>query len=175
MGLRRLQSMLKQLLPSIRATLVLAVLTGLIFPLAITGIAQAVTHGDYDVHPGIDRQDEVGILGRSFAKMITSLRDKAELEELYEQMAAKAEERGAARASEPARSSANPRSKTCAAGRARRKATTRSRFRFARLSSSSVPGRKRRSTVSRFAWSVAATYAGGQRASQASGLRAAME
>src|SRR6266542_354093 len=68
----------------------------------LAGIAQAVTHGDYDVHPGIDRQDEVGILGRSFAKMITSLRDKAELEELYEQMAAKSEERGAARVSEPA-------------------------------------------------------------------------
>src|SRR4029079_6578308 len=69
----------------------------------LAGIAQAVTHGDYDVHPGIDRQDEVGILGRSFAKMITSLRDKAELEELYEQMAAKSEEREAVRKSEPAK------------------------------------------------------------------------
>ena len=69
----------------------------------LAGIAQAVTHGDYDVHPRIEGQDEVGILGRSFAKMITSLRDKAELEELYEQMAAKSEERGAARASEPAK------------------------------------------------------------------------
>jgi eukaryotic-like serine/threonine-protein kinase len=69
----------------------------------LAGVAQAVTHGDYDVHPAIDSQDEVGILGRSFAKMITSLRDKAELEELYEQMAAKSEERGAARASEPAK------------------------------------------------------------------------
>ncbi|HEY6138438.1 MAG TPA: protein kinase [Thermoanaerobaculia bacterium] len=69
----------------------------------LAGIAQAVTHGDYDVHPAIDRQDEVGILGRSFAKMITSLRDKAELEELYEQMAAKSEEREAVRKSEPAK------------------------------------------------------------------------
>jgi len=69
----------------------------------LAGIAQAVTHGDYDVHPGIDRQDEVGILGRSFAKMITSLRDKAELEELYEQMAARSEEREAIRKSEPAK------------------------------------------------------------------------
>ena len=69
----------------------------------LAGVAQAVTHGDYDVHPGIDRQDEVGILGRSFAKMITALRDKAELEELYEQMAAKSEEREAVRKSEPAK------------------------------------------------------------------------
>jgi serine/threonine-protein kinase len=69
----------------------------------LAAVAQAVTHGDYDVHPGIDRQDEVGILGRSFAKMITALRDKAELEELYEQMAARSEEREAARKVEPAK------------------------------------------------------------------------
>jgi len=62
----------------------------------LAGIAQAVTGGDYTVHPPIDRSDEVGILGRSFAKMITALRDKAEIEELYEQMAAKSEEREAA-------------------------------------------------------------------------------
>jgi HAMP domain-containing protein/predicted Ser/Thr protein kinase len=68
----------------------------------LAGIAQAVTAGDYSVHPGIDRQDEVGILGRSFAKMITSLRDKAELEELYEQMAARSEQRDAVRTLEPA-------------------------------------------------------------------------
>jgi len=61
----------------------------------LAGIAQAVTAGDLSVHPEMDRSDEVGILGRSFAKMITSLRDKSELEELYEQMAAKAEEREA--------------------------------------------------------------------------------
>ena len=60
-------------------------------------VAQAVTAGDYTVHPKIEqRGDEVGILGRSFEKMITSLRDKAELEELYEQMAARSEEREAA-------------------------------------------------------------------------------
>ena len=59
----------------------------------LAGIAQAVTGGDYAVHPPIDRSDEVGILGRSFAKMITALRDKAEIEELYEQMAAKSQER----------------------------------------------------------------------------------
>jgi serine/threonine-protein kinase len=69
----------------------------------LAGIAQAVTAGDYDVHPNVDRSDEVGILGRSFAKMITALRDKAELEELYEQMAAKTKEREAApaRVAEP--------------------------------------------------------------------------
>jgi HAMP domain-containing protein/predicted Ser/Thr protein kinase len=72
----------------------------------LAGIAQAVTAGDYSVQPAIDRSDEVGILGRSFAKMITALRDKAELEELYEQMAAKSKEREAAapvRVIEPAR------------------------------------------------------------------------
>ena len=70
----------------------------------LAGLAQAVTAGDYDVHPTIDRADEVGILGRSFAKMITALRDKAELEELYETMAAKSKEReavAAPRAVEP--------------------------------------------------------------------------
>jgi serine/threonine-protein kinase len=69
-------------------------------------IAQAVTAGDYTVHPPIDRTDEVGILGRSFAKMITALRDKAEIEELYEQMAARSQEReavGAPRQNEAAK------------------------------------------------------------------------
>jgi serine/threonine-protein kinase len=61
----------------------------------LASIAQSVTGGDYSVHPPIDRSDEVGILGRSFAKMITSLRDKAEIEELYEQMAARSQEREA--------------------------------------------------------------------------------
>ncbi|HEX8619521.1 MAG TPA: HAMP domain-containing protein, partial [Thermoanaerobaculia bacterium] len=53
----------------------------------LAGIAQAVTAGDYSVTPDLTRNDEVGILGRSFGKMINSLRDKAELEELYTQMA----------------------------------------------------------------------------------------
>jgi serine/threonine-protein kinase len=61
----------------------------------LAGIAQAVTAGDLSVHPELDRSDEVGILGRSFEKMITALRDKAEIEELYEAMAAKSEEREA--------------------------------------------------------------------------------
>jgi serine/threonine-protein kinase len=73
----------------------------------LAGLAQAVTAGDYSVHPNIDRSDEVGILGRSFAQMITSLRDKSELEELYERMSAINEEREAAAAPraalEPAR------------------------------------------------------------------------
>ena len=67
----------------------------------LAGIAQAVTAGDLSVHPAMDRSDEVGILGRSFAKMITSLRDKSELEELYEQMAAKSDEREAVKGIEP--------------------------------------------------------------------------
>ncbi|HEY3056070.1 MAG TPA: protein kinase [Thermoanaerobaculia bacterium] len=58
-------------------------------------MAQAVTAGDYSVHPPVGREDEVGILGRAFAKMISSLRDKAELEELYEQMAARSAQREA--------------------------------------------------------------------------------
>ncbi len=58
-------------------------------------MAQAVTAGDYDVQPPVGRRDEIGILGRAFAKMITSLRDKAELEDLYQQMAAKSAEREA--------------------------------------------------------------------------------
>ena len=71
----------------------------------LAGIAQAVTAGDYSVHPEVDRNDEVGILGRSFGKMINSLRDKAELEELYAQMAEKSDEMPAmaVRPHEPAR------------------------------------------------------------------------
>ncbi|MEO8378518.1 MAG: protein kinase, partial [Acidobacteriota bacterium] len=69
----------------------------------LAGIAQAVTAGDYSVDPNVDRNDEVGILGRSFGKMINSLRDKAELEELYAQMADKADDAPAAKPPEPAR------------------------------------------------------------------------
>ena len=71
----------------------------------LAGIAQAVTAGDYEQHPDTDRNDEVGILGRSFGKMINSLRDKAELEELYAQMADKSDEMAAVtvRTSEPAK------------------------------------------------------------------------
>jgi len=60
---------------------------------SLAGFAQAVAGGDYTVRPVIDRDDEVGILSRSFAMMVTALRDKAEIEELYEQMAARSEER----------------------------------------------------------------------------------
>jgi serine/threonine-protein kinase len=71
----------------------------------LAGIAQAVTAGDYSVSPDITRNDEVGILGRSFGKMINSLRDKADLEELYEQMAEKAQDEAQhpARANEAAK------------------------------------------------------------------------
>ncbi|HUR81335.1 MAG TPA: protein kinase, partial [Thermoanaerobaculia bacterium] len=58
----------------------------------LASIAQAVTAGDYSVGPDTRGNDEVGILGRSFGKMISSLRDKAELEELYAQMAEKSAE-----------------------------------------------------------------------------------
>jgi len=66
----------------------------------LAGIAQAVTAGDYSVSPDDSRNDEVGILGRAFGKMINSLRDKEELEELYEAMAEKSAEQSAGRASE---------------------------------------------------------------------------
>jgi eukaryotic-like serine/threonine-protein kinase len=67
----------------------------------LAGIAQAVTAGDYSVHPAESSSDEVGILGRSFAKMITSLRDKEELEGLLEQMAVREEEGKSAAAARP--------------------------------------------------------------------------
>ena len=67
-------------------------------------MAQAVTAGDYSVQPAVGSSDEVGILGRSFAKMISSLRDKAELEQLYNEMATRSAEREALpRTPEPAR------------------------------------------------------------------------
>jgi serine/threonine-protein kinase len=66
----------------------------------LAGIAQAVTAGDYGVCPDDTRNDEVGILGRAFGKMINSLRDKEELEELYEAMAEKSAEQSAVRPSE---------------------------------------------------------------------------
>jgi eukaryotic-like serine/threonine-protein kinase len=70
----------------------------------LAGIAQAVTAGDYSVGPDVTRNDEVGILGRSFGKMINSLRDKAELEELYAAMADKAADvQSAARPAEAAK------------------------------------------------------------------------
>jgi len=52
-------------------------------------IAQSITAGDLSVQPESNRSDEVGILAGSFAKMISALRDKAELEELFEQMSAR--------------------------------------------------------------------------------------
>jgi serine/threonine-protein kinase len=69
----------------------------------LAGIAQAVTAGDYSVSPDDSRNDEVGILGRAFGKMINSLRDKAELEELYAAMADKSAEQPAVRVPEAAK------------------------------------------------------------------------
>jgi serine/threonine-protein kinase len=62
----------------------------------LAGFAQAVTAGDYSITPDVTRNDEVGILGRSFGKMINSLRDKAELEALYADMADRAADTPAA-------------------------------------------------------------------------------
>ncbi len=59
----------------------------------LANVAQAVTSGNLDVEPPTSRRDEIGILGRSFAQMISALRDKAALEELYQEMAARSEER----------------------------------------------------------------------------------
>jgi serine/threonine-protein kinase len=69
----------------------------------LAGMAQAVTAGDYSIAPDTQGSDEVGILGRSFAKMIGSLRDKSELEELYAQMANRTEELSPARVHEAAK------------------------------------------------------------------------
>lgn len=68
----------------------------------LAGIAQAVTAGDYSVRPTMERADEIGILSRAFAKMISALRDKADLEELYAQMSARSREREAAKLDEGA-------------------------------------------------------------------------
>jgi serine/threonine-protein kinase len=59
----------------------------------LAGMAQAVTAGDYSVNPQVRTGDEVGILASSFGKMVTALRDKAELESLYEQMSTRLKEK----------------------------------------------------------------------------------
>lgn len=71
-------------------------LTGPIEKLA--SVAQSVTEGDYSVRPEVKRSDEIGILARSFEKMISALRDKAELEQLYQEMSARVKEREVAAA-----------------------------------------------------------------------------
>ena len=55
----------------------------------LASMAQSVTEGDYSVQPVFKRSDEIGILAGAFAKMISALRDKAELEQLYEEMSAR--------------------------------------------------------------------------------------
>lgn len=59
----------------------------------LAAMAQAVTAGDYSVNPQVRTGDEVGILASSFGKMVTALRDKAELESLYEQMSTRLKEK----------------------------------------------------------------------------------
>ncbi|HVR44006.1 MAG TPA: protein kinase [Thermoanaerobaculia bacterium] len=77
------------------ALLLAFILSGLVArrltrPIArLASMAESVAGGDYDVRPETDRSDEVGILSRSFAEMISALRDKAELEHLYQEMAAR--------------------------------------------------------------------------------------
>ncbi|MGK2858312.1 MAG: protein kinase domain-containing protein [Thermoanaerobaculia bacterium] len=55
----------------------------------LAAIAERVTDGDLSVLPKSGRADEVGVLAGTFGELITALRDKHELEELYEQMAAR--------------------------------------------------------------------------------------
>jgi serine/threonine-protein kinase len=91
----------------IERTLVLAGVVALVFAFLLSGlvasrvtrpivhlaeVAQAVADGDLSVRPVVETHDEVGILATSFAKMVSALRDKAELEELYEQMAERSQE-----------------------------------------------------------------------------------
>lgn len=45
--------------------------------------AEKIADGDYSVQTEMDRNDEVGVLSRSFMQMVSALRDKAELEALY--------------------------------------------------------------------------------------------
>jgi HAMP domain-containing protein/predicted Ser/Thr protein kinase len=59
----------------------------------LVATAESVTDGNYDIHPAVERGDEVGVLSRAFAQMVSSLRDKAELEELYHEMQTKVAER----------------------------------------------------------------------------------
>jgi serine/threonine-protein kinase len=66
-------------------------------------MAESVAGGDYSVRPETERSDEVGILSRSFAEMISALRDKSELEHLYQEMTAREASGPAAAPATPAR------------------------------------------------------------------------
>ncbi|HUO84347.1 MAG TPA: protein kinase [Thermoanaerobaculia bacterium] len=70
----------------------------------LAGMAQAVADGDYSVQPQPRGRDEVAILARSFAQMVSALRDKSELEQLYEEMAARTETAAGIAAVQPAAS-----------------------------------------------------------------------
>jgi eukaryotic-like serine/threonine-protein kinase len=90
----------------IQRTLVLAGLAALVLAFLLSGLiarritrpiadlasaAHAVAEGDLSISTRVETSDEVGVLASSFAKMISTLRDKAELEDLYAQMAARSE------------------------------------------------------------------------------------
>jgi K+-transporting ATPase ATPase C chain len=63
--------MLKQLLPSVRATIVLAVLTGLLFPLLMTAVAQAVFRDQANGSLIVDANGKVigsRLIGQPFTK-----------------------------------------------------------------------------------------------------------
>jgi serine/threonine-protein kinase len=57
----------------------------------LAAIAERVTDGDLSAQPKLGGSDEVGVLAGTFAELIAALRDKHELEELYEQMAARSD------------------------------------------------------------------------------------
>jgi len=57
----------------------------------LAAIAERVTEGDLSAQPKLGGSDEVGVLAGTFAELIAALRDKHELEELYEQMAARSD------------------------------------------------------------------------------------
>ncbi|HUP63837.1 MAG TPA: protein kinase [Thermoanaerobaculia bacterium] len=64
---------------------------GLTRPISrLATMTEAVAGGDYSVRPETSRKDEIGVLSRSFAQMISALRDKSELEHLYQEMSARA-------------------------------------------------------------------------------------
>lgn len=57
----------------------------------LAAIAERVTDGDLSAQPKVGGRDEVGVLAGTFGELIAALRDKHELEELYEQMAARSD------------------------------------------------------------------------------------
>jgi len=52
----------------------------------LAAAAEQIADGDYSVQSDMDRNDEVGVLSRSFNQMVSALRDKAELEKMYAEL-----------------------------------------------------------------------------------------